>query len=866
MNPEYLEIENLNSFTDVQTVDFTRYRADRLFCICGDTGAGKTTVLDAIIVALFGIDRGKDDERSKKTDYINVKSDRARVAFSFSTDGKSYWVERTFARSGANKAYFYCDETLIANGADQVNPAVEAVVGLTKDEFTQVIILQQGAFSRFLTAKAGERTETVGKLFRLGKFDLHGKANKIATDYKEQLIRLDGTLEQYAGLNGAKITEEKHAVKAAQKAVAAADGALKKANGDLTAVREKKNKYDAYLAAVAVRDRAEAALRAVVEQGKTLAAQSVEALESAAAEKEAAARDAEQALQTFLRQKKAAEAAAEVSAARETMRKDYRDAEAAGKKLAEQRETAAQAARVAQEKVTVFRAEVSKAGAAAGLAGDDLAAVMKTASERAARLTAAADEYRKQSEKRQAAADSQAELAKQIEAVERLRVQTEAAATTAKERLAEERRNSAAAAVLEGLHDGDACPVCGGVVHMHDVTSDVAAASADYEAKEKEVTALKVRLSDLQARFETARKEASVTLEPPADAAPFARLAQAAEKGLAAEKQYAAADKTLVDLDGKLAENAAKKEGLKTRGVEATKTVDRYTAEAGACAGKTKADLDDEERRAQKAVADFQAAAVAARKTAKETGEARLRLTAEKAKAEGEWKKAAEAVVEAEAVPPDAVANAEAAVATLTETLRYAERTLATAEKTLVDDTAKWEAKKTVEAERAEVAAKYDTADKLARLLKDKALVKFVAEEYIRAFTAAASNRLNRLSNGKYTLSYEDGGFSIGDFLNGNLKRRVVTLSGGETFLASLSMAAALADMLASGAGYGFFFLDEGFGTLDESKLDDVYEALVALSRDTLVGVVTHSERLIEKIPARITVFAADNSRGSRIV
>ena len=55
MTPEYLEIENLNSFTDTQCVDFTALAADRLFCICGDTGAGKTTVLDAVFIALYGI-------------------------------------------------------------------------------------------------------------------------------------------------------------------------------------------------------------------------------------------------------------------------------------------------------------------------------------------------------------------------------------------------------------------------------------------------------------------------------------------------------------------------------------------------------------------------------------------------------------------------------------------------------------------------------------------------------------------------------------------------------------------------------------------------------------------------------------------
>ncbi len=103
------------------------------------------------------------------------------------------------------------------------------------------------------------------------------------------------------------------------------------------------------------------------------------------------------------------------------------------------------------------------------------------------------------------------------------------------------------------------------------------------------------------------------------------------------------------------------------------------------------------------------------------------------------------------------------------------------------------------------------------------------------------------------------------DFFRGNRPRRVQTLSGGETFLASLSLAVAIADILSADKTYGFFFLDEGFGTLDENRIAGVAEALGQLSRDTLVGVVTHSPALMELIPARIEVLPASDGRGSRI-
>ena len=141
----------------------------------------------------------------------------------------------------------------------------------------------------------------------------------------------------------------------------------------------------------------------------------------------------------------------------------------------------------------------------------------------------------------------------------------------------------------------------------------------------------------------------------------------------------------------------------------------------------------------------------------------------------------------------------------------------------------------------------------------------FVATEYIKDFTFSASKTLSELTGGKYTLSYdeEESDFFVTDFLNSNEKRKARTLSGGETFLASLSMAIALSKEIARFGTFDFFFIDEGFGTLHDAALDQALDVLCELSKTSLVGLVTHRTELIGRIPVTLLVTEADGEKGS---
>lgn len=112
-----------------------------------------------------------------------------------------------------------------------------------------------------------------------------------------------------------------------------------------------------------------------------------------------------------------------------------------------------------------------------------------------------------------------------------------------------------------------------------------------------------------------------------------------------------------------------------------------------------------------------------------------------------------------------------------------------------------------------------------------------------------------------------DKEFRVGDNLDGGNFRAVKTLSGGETFLVSLSLALALSGELCvkSRRSMEFFFLDEGFGTLDGKLVDTVMDVLTKLSKDFAVGLISHVEELKHRIENKILVTGATEKHGSQV-
>ena len=157
--------------------------------------------------------------------------------------------------------------------------------------------------------------------------------------------------------------------------------------------------------------------------------------------------------------------------------------------------------------------------------------------------------------------------------------------------------------------------------------------------------------------------------------------------------------------------------------------------------------------------------------------------------------------------------------------------------------------------------------EELRSLLKGSKLLEFIASEYLQEVCVAASRTLLSLTSGRYFLKYTDKEFKVGDNLDGGNFRAVKTLSGGETFLVSLSLALSLSGAICQKSlrPIEFFFLDEGFGTLDGKLVDTVMDVLGKLSKEFSIGLISHVEELKHRIENKILVTGANERHGSQV-
>lgn len=160
---------------------------------------------------------------------------------------------------------------------------------------------------------------------------------------------------------------------------------------------------------------------------------------------------------------------------------------------------------------------------------------------------------------------------------------------------------------------------------------------------------------------------------------------------------------------------------------------------------------------------------------------------------------------------------------------------------------------------------------KLASYISKNALVDFVSEEYLYLISEYANSFIYKLSRGKYMLKYSSknlGEFIAVDNFNGGMLRSIKTLSGGERFIFSLGLALGVSQSIAvnNNKSFNFFFIDEGFGNLSEDYIDDVlncFDGLIKL--DFTVGLITHVDKMQEYITNKVVVTKENNEEGSII-
>lgn len=869
MKPIRLEIEGVNSFLEKQVVDFSAVLQEGIFGVFGNTGSGKSTILDAITLALYS----KTQKNNKKDEYVNCKAKKAAVSFLFEIlyEGR----RRTFEfcreifsgkRAGSACAYEYVgdEKLLLEDKSDNVSRLAERIVGLTFDDFNKCIALPQGEFARFAKSADAERLDIVARLFSLEKYgaQLYAKASAKANALESERDKLQAELSGYAeygeeaksalqreiaekteALEGLRkrnadvkrrLAEEEELCAAAREIAALRQelAALDGRKAEMKRAADRLENADLYDALYDAEEENKSAHSSLAEREKQVLSLRGELLRETEREKVLRADDWERTAETraaelsgriaLLKNAEADAAAAEKLAAEtEKLREEYRKADAENKKTTlllqnakERLETNAALLETLGEERDLY--EAVTAGAKSACVREEytfLKGENERRAERAIWLEKIIEEKLAAAKGGERVGDIEKLLAEEKEKNARRK-----RAAEAKIRLAEEyadalRRSGEQSAKLAALAEKGkslAAELESRRAAVEKLTGGVNYRSALAEAERE--------IAEIREKTEKRRKETE----------------QTAERIRALSEKIAVSEKEIENFKNKIYETGEKSKKILAKcGI-----MNKDAALLLRLGEKDKAKLKEE-------VAAFaQKSAVAESKLAEKQAFLQGRTADEEKRAA--LKRESE--------------EGEGAAERLNGEILAARTRLAICEE-------KSGIKNRLEEALALVLKRYDVAKLLQSIVKARQFLKYVANEYLEEITFAASATLLKLSSGNYGLRYKEE-FFVTDNKNGGKERSVNTLSGGETFLVSLSLAFALSAAICarSDRPIEFFFLDEGFGTLDEELVETVLDSLEKFKSEKFsIGIISHVKELKERINCKILVKGATETEGSRI-
>ncbi len=794
-------------FREPTTVDFTE--AD-FFALVGPTGAGKSTVLDAICFALYGTVPRWVDRRSV-SNALAPSCPEARVRLIFESSGRRYAATRVVRRVGRGGTRVeqthaglerlrddFDPATLDAGTADlgdvlagtpgEMEPAVLATVGLPYEQFITCVMLPQGQFAQFLHAKGAQRQQILVNLLGLHIYEqVRERAVQRQRDAENQAVAIQRVLAEMSGVDDATLDTAKARATALRGLTAQVDAVLPELEAARTAEREARQVLEGLDAEIgqlsSVRPPTDvAALAATVEQAR---------------------RDAEQASTEVVQ--------------------------------AEDAETALRDERAGLPDPASLR------GALAGYAERD-------------RLRVETDRL----------ADTVGATERELTATRKALAEAEGSYSRAEVALAATQTEHLAAGLRGHLVTGEPCPVCRQPVAA--LPGDASPAGLD-----------KARAALAAARSGWDRAGATVR-----------DLERNLER---ARDRHDQLTERIGELDTQLADHQGP-EGLTatldaveavTRRLEQAATAvrkarerQRLTRESEQAARKAETDAWREFDRARDGLAGFGPPPVdrddlasawhalaewaAAQATTRTGQRAKRRAQVDQAGAAAQQiRSRLNALFTAVDLTPPTDGGHLRAAAVAAERAEGEVRRIT-------------ELREQAAARQAQHAAYQQdalVAKTLAEHLKANRFERWLLEEALDLLVAGASEILRDLSGGQYDLVHDKGDFAVVDHHDADLRRAVRTLSGGETFQASLALALALSEQLAgmstAATTLESIVLDEGFGTLDAATLETVAATLenLAARGDRMVGVVTHVPALAERIPVRYEV--TKNARTARV-
>ena len=923
MRPLRLTLSAFGPYAAQTTLDLEKLGKGGLYLITGDTGAGKTTIFDAITYALYDHSSSGIREGSMlRCKYADDKTPTF-VELEFEVHGVRYTVRRNpeyqrpkargegMTTEKADATLTYPDDRPPVTKAKDVTAAVQEIIGLDYNQFSQIVLIAQGQFTKLLNASTEERSRIFRKLFRTQRYAqlqerLQAEASALNQQRTAQNAKLDSLL---GGLQFSPEDPDAEALRALcaqtvpETALSLLDtltarqaAALEEAGTALQATEAQLDTVQQQLGAAAQAQRLAQQLAA--RQAELAAAKP--ALDAARAEAGRHAGDAAQldALTAQVTQAQSALAAY-----------DALDA------LCRQQTEARDAARLAAAQAHKRRTQLDSLNAALTAAETELAALadadtrLLALQNRSAQLTQRGEALVKL-EQRLADCQRQAKTAHKAQESYRAAAAAQDEAHTRRDALERAFLDAQAGLLAEGLTEGAPCPVCGSTHHParallpHTAPTQAqveaarqTAAEADRQAQNASAAAQSALAAVNEAK--TSLRRDAETLLPERFTAPegtvpltFALMTnvlaeentalQAAQTDCKAQCRQAEADcRRKAQLEADRQAKTRQRPALEQAAAEADRSAAAQNASADALEGQIaerRAALPYSRRADAQAALDKLEADRRTLRTGMDTAQRKLKQ-AEQTVA------AAEAAVEAltaqqtaaqKELPARSAEELTAQQTELTaarETLRSREKQLSAQllpnRKTAAQYRAAAEARQTLESRWQWVSALAATAGGTLTSKQKIKLEAYIQMNYLDRILRYANTRLMQMTAGQYELERigaenqrSQSGLDLGviDHYNGT-RRSVKTLSGGESFKASLALALGLSDEVQSSAGgirLDTLFLDEGFGSLDEESLELAIRVLSGLTEgDRLVGIISHVGALKDRIDRQVVVHKA---------
>ena len=923
MRPLRLTLSAFGPYAAQTTLDLEKLGKGGLYLITGDTGAGKTTLFDAITYALYDHSSSGIREGSMlRCKYADDKTPTF-VELEFEVHGVRYTVRRNpeyqrpkargegMTTEKADATLTYPDDRPPVTKAKDVTAAVQEIIGLDYNQFSQIVLIAQGQFTKLLNASTEERSRIFRKLFRTQRYAqlqerLQAEASALNQQRTAQNAKLDSLL---GGLQFAPDDPDAEALRTLcaqtvpETALALLDAltarqaaALEEAGTALQATEAQLDTVQQQLGAAAQAQRLAQQLAA--RQAELAAAKP--ALDAARAEADRHAGDAVQldALTAQVTQAQSALAAC-----------DALDA------VCRQQTEARDAARLAAAQAQKRRTQLDSLNAALAAAETELAALadadtrLLALQNRSAQLTQRGEALAKL-EQRLADCQRQAKRAHKAQESYRAAAAAQDEARARRDALERAFLDAQAGLLAESLVEGAPCPVCGSTHHParallpHTAPTQTqveaarqSAAEADRQAQNASAAAQSALAAANEAK--TSLRRDAETLLPerfttPEGTVPLtfalmtnvlaeeAAALQTEQADCAAQCRQADADcRRKAQLETDRQAKTRQRPALEQAAAEADRSAAAQNASADALEGQIaerRAALPYPRRADAQAALDKLEADRSTLRTGMDTAQRKLKqaeqaVAAAEAAVEALTAQQAAAQKELPACSAEELTAQQAELTAARETLRSREKQLSAQllpnRKTAAQYRAAAEARQALESRWQWVSALTATAGGTLTSKQKIKLEAYIQMNYLDRILRYANTRLMQMTAGQYELERigaenqrSQSGLDLGviDHYNGT-RRSVKTLSGGESFKASLALALGLSDEVQSSAGgirLDTLFLDEGFGSLDEESLELAIRVLSGLTEgDRLVGIISHVGALKDRIDRQVVVHKA---------